>query len=317
MSDSDSSEDELGLFSFQNKKKIVATAPVIEAKEAEPTIVDKSLFRKRKREAGPALEAGESLDDSLTLLDYKEIEDDYVEEMPLIPALPEPVRIDILEDPELLEPVKKTKKFQKCSKDRAQLSNNLDSMLYTFKMKQGAFRGDTPQVEEPVPAAETKTLVVKFRKGAALLRYKLKVDQPLSDVLPHIAAEYNSEASLILLQLNDVQLDVTSTPDKLGITITSFIEVLINARTEPVQPRTMKIKIQSTGHRNNCREYAVIKTKRFREYFVQATQDFGYSAAKFRFDGESVGGSRTAEELDMEEGDCLDIEPIETEPIQQ
>lgn len=59
------------------------------------------------------------------------------------------------------------------------------------------------------------------------------------------------------------------------------------------------------------------QTKRFREYFVQATQDFGYSAAKFRFDGESVGGSRTAEELDMEEGDCLDIEPIETEPIQQ
>ena len=53
--------------------------------------------------------------------------------------------------------------------------SNLDSMLYTFKMKQGAFRGDTPQVEEPVPAAETKTLVVKFRKGAALLRYKLKV----------------------------------------------------------------------------------------------------------------------------------------------
>ena len=94
MSDSDSSEDELGLFSFQNKKKIVATAPVIEAKEAEPTIVDKSLFRKRKREAGPALEAGDSLDDSLTLLDYKEIEDDYVEEMPLIPALPEPVRIE-------------------------------------------------------------------------------------------------------------------------------------------------------------------------------------------------------------------------------
>ena len=53
--------------------------------------------------------------------------------------------------------------------------SNLDSMLHTFKMKQGAFRGDTPQVEEPVPAAETKTLVVKFRKGAALLRYKLKV----------------------------------------------------------------------------------------------------------------------------------------------
>jgi len=321
MSDSDSSEDELGLFSFKNKKTISARAPVLATREAqtsEPSFVDKAMFRKRKRETGPVLETGDSLDDSLTLLDYKEIEDDFVEEKPSVPEQPETVRIDILEEPDILEPVKKTKKFQKCANDRAQLSSNLDSMLYTFKMKQGAFRGNIPQVEAPEPppveVAETRKFVVKFRKGGSLHRFKLQVDQPISIVLPHLAAEYNTEPSLILLQLNDVQLDVNSTPEKLGITITDFIEVLINARTEPAPVPTMKIKIQSIGHRNNCKEYAVIKSKPLREYFFQATKDFGFGAARFRFDGESVKPSMTPEELDMEEGDCIDIESVETEP---
>ena len=37
------------------------------------------------------------------------------------------------------------------------------------------------------------------------------------------------------------------------------------------------------------------------------TKEFGYAAAKFLFDGDSVDPKKTPEELDIEDGDCLDI----------
>ena len=83
MSESDSSEDELGLFSFANKREIVSTPPASPSKsevDESPVVSDKTLFTrksKRKRLDAPnIIEEANAPNDDIDVNDVSLISED-------------------------------------------------------------------------------------------------------------------------------------------------------------------------------------------------------------------------------------------------
>ncbi|KAL5256722.1 hypothetical protein ACHWQZ_G011848 [Mnemiopsis leidyi] len=300
MSESDSSDDELGLFSFANKKEIVSTPPASPSKseiDESPIISDKSLFtRKSKRKR---LDAPNIIDESGVLNEEESVND-----------------ISVISELDETNPIsEKIRQYDSIVDNIC----NIDGVLNKLKSRIGSAEEDLPHssylVTDDSPSLlPDRPFMLKLRKGSNLHRFKIKMDTPLKTVLEHLGPEYDVSPELFILQLNDETLDWTKNPHQLGLTVVDIIEVLVGAVPQVAQKaqeekneNIIKIKVQSTDLRNNTREYEVIKTKPLVESLFQATQDFGYEAAKFIFDGEPVLPRKTPIELELEEGDCFDI----------
>eukprot|EP00116_Pleurobrachia_bachei_P006130 sb/3466392/ len=332
---SDSSDDELGLFSFSNKKKIlkesgpVAPIPQPGDHEQEHGKIEELLKRKNKRKRLEPVENPVVSADTVAAILEEDDEDPCQEEdVNLIPRVQDETNLYDVDKLCAVEPVNedspnpKKRRMTKTVKKRNQLLSKLDGMIGKLTATTGDLL-DT-SIEDPSadssPAAE-RSITLKFRKSSNMHRFKVFMSTPLNVPLGHIAGMYDTVPSQLLLQLNDENLDHDKSSRELGITVADIIEVLVvgesksASTTDPDDtsslarqlPGTLTIKIQSTGHRNNVKEIKVFKNKKLAEYLFAVTKEFGYGAAKFRFDGDSVDPKKTPGELEIEDGDCLDI----------
>ncbi|XP_063674803.1 NFATC2-interacting protein-like [Bolinopsis microptera] len=328
MTDSGSSDDDLGLFSFANKRTIVSTPPTSptnsEKDETEsPVVNDRSLFmrkNKRKRLNAPHIideadnqtgnendvEINSMTEDSTAMSEKIRHYDNIVANICDIDPVANAIQ------------VQPTKKFKKIAEKREQLIHNIDGVLNKFKSKINTVEEDLPHSSYVVADDNVRAdrpFMLKMRKGSNLHRFKIKTDTPLKTVLDHLAPEYNVKPELFILQLNDETLDPLRTPNQLGLTVVDIIDVLVGSVPQSTaaqvqivdRKNVIKIKVQSTDFRNNTREYEAIKTKPLVECLFEACQDFGYQAAKYFFDGDAIDPRKTPMELELEDDDCLDI----------
>ncbi|KAL5256721.1 hypothetical protein ACHWQZ_G011848 [Mnemiopsis leidyi] len=238
MSESDSSDDELGLFSFANKKEIVSTPPASPSKseiDESPIISDKSLFtRKSKRKR---LDAPNIIDESGVLNEEESVNDiSVISELDETNPISEKIRqydsivdnicnIDPVENSIQVQP---TKKFKKIAEKREMLINNIDGVLNKLKSRIGSAEEDLPHssylVTDDSPSLlPDRPFMLKLRKGSNLHRFKIKMDTPLKTVLEHLGPEYDVSPELFILQLNDETLDWTKNPHQLGLTVVDII----------------------------------------------------------------------------------------------
>lgn len=143
---------------------------------------------------------------------------------------------------------------------------------------------------------------------------------PFQEILNQIADENACPMSAVLLSLKERRVEPTDTPASLGLGIADLFECFIDQswkiekakqeETRLAKENQLELKFQ-TQDRRSAVTLMVTKSMTFEEirtiYVEKRSDKVEPSRVRFVFDGENVELDSSPEDLDMDNGDCIDV----------
>ncbi|XP_078729763.1 NFATC2-interacting protein-like isoform X2 [Lampetra fluviatilis] len=166
----------------------------------------------------------------------------------------------------------------------------------------------------PPPDAPKEEVTAKVRCQSKVHRIKLLHDECFHSVISHIAITLEVEPARVSLFLHEKEISPTDTPLSVQLSITDIIECIITksapAREGPTHKpaNAIALKVQST-EKNSTQIITIGKTEPLSVLMEKYTASVGSGKQRLMFllDGEDLDGTSTPHELDLEDGDLIDV----------
>ncbi|XP_059379852.1 NFATC2-interacting protein-like [Carassius carassius] len=156
-----------------------------------------------------------------------------------------------------------------------------------------------------------RDISLKFRCRTELYKIPILSTAPLSKAVEQLAIKLNVRPSQILLLKKDIDLPVHSSISELGLGIADIIDCVIteNQQEESDKGNVITVRLQGK-EKASVQEYSLQKNAPLGSVLSQYISDLSASArskAKFLFDGSRVSYNQTPADLDMEDGDVIEV----------
>ncbi|XP_068193685.1 NFATC2-interacting protein isoform X2 [Antennarius striatus] len=175
--------------------------------------------------------------------------------------------------------------------------------------------GETVAVTPPSPyCSVAREIPLKIRCRADIHKIPVLSSVPLRDVVSQLSLILGVPPPRLLLMREDMELPTDSTISELGIGIADIIECVVMAaedKAEAVPSSSSSITVRLQGKdRKSLQEFTLLRDSPLGSIFSQYVSSMSAGsgmAARFQFDGSQVRHSQTPAELDMEDGDLIEV----------
>ncbi|MCJ8739222.1 hypothetical protein PDJAM_G00044670 [Pangasius djambal] len=163
---------------------------------------------------------------------------------------------------------------------------------------------------KPKPRKRAREISLKFRWRMDVHKIPVLLTDPLSKAVAQLSVKLKVPASKILLMRNDDELPVHSTITQLDLGIADIIDCLVITDDED-ESRCDVITVRLQGkEKGSAQEYSLRKDAPLGSILSQYTSGLSATAkrkVKVLFDGLKVKHNQTPSQLDMEDGDVIDV----------
>lgn len=158
-------------------------------------------------------------------------------------------------------------------------------------------------------------LPMRIRCGADTYRCPIKKGEPFKRVISEMAEKMNAMSSRILLVLNDRTIHSYDSPQSLGLQVADIVYCHVSSEDRSILEDSLsenndniQLYVQS-GHSRQKQKFNISRNQSLdeivRKYSIQTNID--PSHLRLQFDGEVLSLDDTPDELELEDGYCLDM----------
>ncbi|XP_067089021.1 NFATC2-interacting protein [Osmerus mordax] len=175
-----------------------------------------------------------------------------------------------------------------------------------------AWSRSQPPTKEEIPLT-SREFTLKFRCRTDLYKIPVISTAPLSKAVDQLSAKLKVLPSRILLLRSDTELPVHSSANELGLGIVDIIDCVIIAADEKLDPMdkggmiTLRLQGKEKG---SAQEFSIHKCAPLGSILNQYLSNVVTDARRkvhFLFDGSKVTNIQTPSQLDMEDGDVIEV----------
>ncbi|XP_041633823.1 NFATC2-interacting protein isoform X2 [Cheilinus undulatus] len=163
------------------------------------------------------------------------------------------------------------------------------------------------------PDSSVREIPLKIRCRTDIHKIPVLSSTPLSDVVEKLSIILKVPPPRLLLLRKDVELPTDSTVSELGLSIADIIECDVMAAEEQSAAvssgSSITVRLQSKD-RNSSQEFTLHKDAPLGSIFSQYTSNLSVINKRklsFQFDGSKVTANQTPAQLDMEDGDIIEV----------
>ncbi|KAM3598681.1 uncharacterized protein V6R79_021214 [Siganus canaliculatus] len=163
----------------------------------------------------------------------------------------------------------------------------------------------------PPGARSVREIPLKIRCRVDIHKIPVLPTTPLSEVLTQLSVILNVPPPRLLLTREEAELPTDATVGELGLSITDIIECVVMAAGQESEAGddVITVRLQSKD-RDSSQEFKVHRDAPLASIFsqyVSRTSSRSQKSVRFHFDGASVAPSQTPAQLDMEDGDIIEV----------
>ncbi|XP_044037481.1 NFATC2-interacting protein [Siniperca chuatsi] len=162
-------------------------------------------------------------------------------------------------------------------------------------------------------SSSVREIPLKIRCRTDVHKIPVLSSTPLSDVVTQLSAILNVPPPRLLLLREEVELPTDSTVGELGLGIADIIECVVMAAEDKGHPddssSIITVRLQSKD-RDASQEFSLRRDAPLGSIFSQYLSKMSGSAqrqVRFHFDGSKVTHGQTPAQLDMEDGDIVEV----------
>ncbi|KAE8282711.1 NFATC2-interacting protein [Larimichthys crocea] len=164
---------------------------------------------------------------------------------------------------------------------------------------------------QPMMISSVREIPLKVRCRTDVHKIPVLSSTPLSDVLTQLSVILDIPPPRLLLLKEEVELPTHSTVGELGLGIADIIECVVMAAEERhgADSSIVSVRLQSRD-RDSSQEFSLRRDAPLGSVFSQYLSRMSSAAqrsVRFQFDGSKVSHSQTPAELDMEDGDIIEV----------
>ncbi|XP_016089829.1 NFATC2-interacting protein [Sinocyclocheilus grahami] len=156
-----------------------------------------------------------------------------------------------------------------------------------------------------------REISLKFRCRTELHKIPILSTAPLSKAVEQLAIKLNVRPSQILLLNKDIDLPIHSSISELGLGIADIIDCVVTENKQEESDKRNVITVRLQGkEKASVQEYSLKKNAPLGSILSQYVSGLAASArrkARFLFDGSRVTHNQTPADLDMEDGDVIEV----------
>ncbi|XP_008293166.1 NFATC2-interacting protein [Stegastes partitus] len=163
------------------------------------------------------------------------------------------------------------------------------------------------------PYSQTvREIPLKIRCRTEVHKIPVLSSTPLSDIVARLSLILRVPPPRLLLLREEVELPTDSTVGELGISIADIIECVVMAaedKSQACSSSIITVRLQSKD-RASSQEFSLDRDSPLGSVFSQYLSTMSSAAQKtvrFHFDGCKVTNSQTPAQLDMEDGDIIEV----------
>ncbi|XP_030592396.1 NFATC2-interacting protein isoform X1 [Archocentrus centrarchus] len=170
-----------------------------------------------------------------------------------------------------------------------------------------------PEPESSAYSSSVREIPLKVRCRTEVHKLPVLSSTPLSEVVTQLSVILNVPPPRLLLLREEEELPTSFTVSELGLGIADIIECVVMAAEDRSQSNdgsgVITVKLQSKD-RHSPQEFSLHREAPLRSIFAQYVSKMSGShqqTVRFHFDGSKVTGSQTPAQLDMEDGDIIEV----------
>ncbi|KAM9843817.1 NFATC2-interacting protein [Aulostomus maculatus] len=160
-------------------------------------------------------------------------------------------------------------------------------------------------------SSSVREIPLKVRCRTDVHKLPVLSTTPLSDVMTQLSIILEVPTPRLLLLREEVELPTGSTIGELGLSIADIIDCVVLAPEDEGGSRSSSITIRLQGKdRNSTQEFSLNKEAALGSVFSQYMSGMPARVQQnicFHFDGLKVSASQTPAQLDMEDGDIIEV----------
>ncbi|XP_053326845.1 NFATC2-interacting protein-like [Spea bombifrons] len=163
-----------------------------------------------------------------------------------------------------------------------------------------------------VDSSPAPEITLKVRRRGEVFRINMRTREPLQRLVEAMASQLKVAPSQILLLLRDEELDTTKTPQSLHLTVADIIDCMVLSASDgqdPDQDGKICLKVQGKEKESHLSVF-VEKTEPLQSLMDQYMAAMGLpkkTKISFIFEGQKLKGKSTAEELELETDDIIEV----------
>ncbi|XP_049417543.1 NFATC2-interacting protein [Epinephelus fuscoguttatus] len=168
-------------------------------------------------------------------------------------------------------------------------------------------------LQDSLYSSSVREIPLKIRCRTDIHKIPVLSSTPLSDVVTQLSIILNVPPPRLLLLREAVELPADSTVGKLGLGIADIIECVVMAAENKSEAdsssNSITVRLQSKD-RDSSQEFSLRRDAPLGSIFTQYLSRMSINAqskVRFHFDGCKVKHSQTPAQLDMEDGDIIEV----------
>ncbi|XP_032367768.1 NFATC2-interacting protein isoform X2 [Etheostoma spectabile] len=169
-----------------------------------------------------------------------------------------------------------------------------------------------PGLQDSPYSSLVREIPLKIRCRTDVHKIQVQSSTPLKDVVTQLSSVLAVPPARLLLLRDDVELPTHATVGELGLGIADIIECVVMAAEDEGgadSSRTITVRLQSKD-RDSSQEFSLHRDAPLGSVFSQYLSRMStvpQKPVRFHFDGCKVSPSQTPAQLDMEDGDIIEV----------
>ncbi|XP_070779977.1 NFATC2-interacting protein [Enoplosus armatus] len=168
-------------------------------------------------------------------------------------------------------------------------------------------------LQDSLYSSSVREIPLKIRCRTEVHKIPVVSSTPLSDVVTRMSFILNVPPPRLMLLREEVELPTDSTVSELGLGIADIIECVVMAAEDEGEAgggsSSITVRLQSKD-RDASQEFSLDRDAQLGSIFSQYLSKMSASAkrrVRFHFDGSKVTHNQTPAQLDMEDGDIIEV----------
>jgi len=204
----------------------------------------------------------------------------------------------------------KTKKALAQLKKTTAVSSGRLAVRESVRLEEGGLLSSDEENGDGEEVFKEDTIKVKVMWKGKVERVTVSWAERMGKVMDRVAGMVGVPCSSLLLYRGEELLGREETVGGLGLSVASVLQGRVRVAVEGETPQGgIELRLQTKERRGQVVLITIFPTEQMKEVMDKYVQKIGLDRAKvkFFFDGEELEENQTAEELEMEGGECIDV----------